>query len=426
MTNEGIIRRRDELLGRGAQLFYDRPVHLVRGDGTWLFDAEGRRYVDMYNNIPVVGHCNPRVVDALSRQAATLVTHSRYLDEVILDYAERLLGVHADGIDRVVFTCTGTEANEVAMQMARFATGGSGFICTNAAYHGNSELVGSITDAPLRGRPNVHAFRYPDLYRPPEPGLSEAEACDRALAEVRACIDDFTAEGVPLAGMLLCSMLANEGLPWIPSGFMQRAAAMVREAGGVVILDEVQSGFCRSGRFWGYEWTGVVPDIVTMGKPAGNGLPLAICAGRADLVELFRERTGYFNTFAATAMHGAVGMAVLDELLERRLADHAAAIGARLKTGIEEISAPNEHVGAVRQRGLFLGIEWVTDRDSRTPDPHGARAICEALKDRGFLTAPAGSLHNQVKIRPPLAFGQEHADLFLEALAEVVAEPAVR
>jgi 4-aminobutyrate aminotransferase-like enzyme len=426
MGIDEIVARRDQLLGRHAELFYDRPVHLVRGEGAWLYDADGRRYADMYNNIPVVGHCNPRVVGALARQAAIHVTHSRYLDEVILDYAERLLGVHADGIDHVVFTCTGTEANEVAMQMARSATGGRGFICTNGAYHGHSDLVGMLTSAPLRGRSDVHAFGFPDLYRPQEPGLSEAEVCERALAEVRSAITDFAAAGVPLAGMLLCSILANEGLPSIPTGFMEQAAAIVREAGGVVILDEVQAGFCRTGRFWGYEWVGFVPDIVTMGKPIGNGLPLGACAGRADLVDRFRERTGYFNTFSSTPMHGAVGMAVLDELQERGLAAHAAEVGAYLRAGIEAIAAPYERIGAVRQRGLFLGIEWVEDRDSRRPDRPGARAACEALKDRGFLTAPAGSLHNQVKIRPPLVFDRTQADLFLEAFTEVAAEHGQR
>ena len=176
IDTDTMVARRDGLLGRHAQLLDERPVYLVRGEGAWLFNADGRRYVDMYNNIPVVGHCNPRVVDALARQAATLVTHSRYLDETILDYAERLLGVHAEGIDHVVFTCTGTEANEVAMQMARFATGGRGFICSNGAYHGHSDLVGMLSRAPLRGRVvDVREFRFPDLYCPQEPGLSEAE-----------------------------------------------------------------------------------------------------------------------------------------------------------------------------------------------------------------------------------------------------------
>jgi 4-aminobutyrate aminotransferase-like enzyme len=421
MSTESLLARRSDLLGRHSRLFYERPVHLVRGEGAYLFDVEGRRYVDMYNNIPVVGHCNPRVVAALSNQAATHVTHSRYLDETILDYAERLLDVHGDGIDRVVFTCTGTEANEVAMQMARLASGGRGFICSNRAYHGHTDLVGMLTNAPLRGRADVRAFQFPDVYRPQEPGLTEAEVCERALGEVRSAIDDLAAEGVPLAGMLLCPIFANEGLPWVPAGFIDEAAAIVRGAGGVVIFDEVQAGFCRTGPFWGYQSTGVVPDIVTMGKPMGNGLPLGACAAGADFVDLFRERTRYFNTFASTAMHGAVGLAVLDELQDQRLDEHAAAIGAHLKNGIEAIAAPYERIGAVRQRGLFLGIEWVTDRDSRVPDPQGARAVCEALKDRGFLTATAGAFDNQVKLRPPLVVERAQVDLFLEAFADVAA-----
>ena len=189
---------------------------------------------------------------------------------------------------------------------------------------------------------------------------------------------------------------------------------------------EVQAGFCRTGRFWGYQSTGVVPDIVTMGKPIGNGLPLGACAGGGQTSSTpFRERTGYFNT-SLTAMHGAVGMAVLDELQDRRLDEHAAAVGAHLKDGIEAIAAPYERIGAVRQRGLFLGIEWVTDRDSRIPDPDGARATCEVLKDRGFWTAPGGASHNQVKIRLPPVFDRAQADLFLEAFADVASEERAR
>jgi 4-aminobutyrate aminotransferase-like enzyme len=419
MTVAEIVARRDRLLGKGTTLFYDPPVHLVRGEGACVWGADGRRYVDMYNNIPVVGHCNPRVVDALARQARTHNTHSRYLDEVILDYAERLLALHAEPIENVVFTCTGTEANEAAMQMARMATGGRGFICTTGAYHGHSDLVGALTDAPRRGRPNVNAFPIPDPYRPPAPGLSPQELSDAYLAEVRAAIDDFADAGVPFAGMLVCSILANEGLPDMPKDFMARAAALVREAGGVVILDEVQAGFCRTGSWWGYQVTGIEPDIVTMGKPIGNGLPLGACAARSDLVERFRAETGYFNTFSSTAVHGAVGMAVLDELEERDLAAHVRDVGAHLRSGLEAIVPSSDRIGDVRGRGLFFGIEWVTDRETRQPDAAGAFAVCNALRDRGFLVAPAGPYHNQVKIRPPLVFDRAQADAFLEAFADV-------
>src|SRR6478736_6732732 len=338
MNVDEIVARRNRLLGRGTTLFYDPPVHLVRGEGASVWDADGRRYVDMYNNIPVVGHCNPRVVDALERQARTHSTHSRYLDEVILDYAERLLALHAGPIENVVFTCTGTEANEVAMQMARMATGGRGFITTTGAYHGHSDLVGALTDAPPRGRANVPAFAIPDPYRPPAEGLSPQQLRDAHLAGVTAAIDDFAAAGVPFAGMLVCSILANEGLPDIPPGFMGEAAALVREAGGVVILDEVQAGFCRTGSWWGYQVTEVEPDIVTMGKPIGNG----------DLVERFRAETSYFNTFSSTPVHGAVGMAVLDELEERGIAAHVQDVGAHLLRGLEAIAPSCDRIGDVR------------------------------------------------------------------------------
>jgi 4-aminobutyrate aminotransferase-like enzyme len=375
----------------------------------------------MYNNIPVVGHCNPRVVAALAEQAATHSTHSRYLDTRILDYAERLLGLHADEITQVVFACTGTEANEIAMQMARMATGGRGFICTDAAYHGNSSLVGQLTHAPHRGRADIHAIPFPDAYRPLEAGLSADALGERYLAEVRAAIDDFAAAGTPLAGILLCSILANEGLPDIPAGFMGRAAAMVREAGGVVILDEVQAGFCRTGSWWGYQVSDVVPDIVTMGKPMGNGYPLSACAGRADLVGVFRERTGYFNTFSSTPVHAAVGMAVIDELEDRGLAAQAADVGEHLRSALREIATTCEPMGDVRGHGLFVGIDWVVDRDGREPDVAGAARVANALKDRGFLVSNAGAYDNLVKIRPPLVFERRHADLFLEAFAETVA-----
>ncbi|MFV1990699.1 MAG: aminotransferase class III-fold pyridoxal phosphate-dependent enzyme, partial [Acidimicrobiales bacterium] len=217
----------------------------------------------------------PHVVEAIQQQAATLNVQSRYLHEGGIDYAERLLDKHHPSLDRVVFTCTGTEANEVAITMARFATRGRGIICTDSAYHGNSELVGKLTWAGGRSDPEIRSVRFPQTYRPIEEGLSEAELCDRYLADVADAIESFAAAGVPLAGMLVCSLFANEGLPNIPSGYMARAADMVRAAGGLFVADEVQAGFCRGGRWWGYEVNEFVPDIATMGKPMGSGVPLA-------------------------------------------------------------------------------------------------------------------------------------------------------
>lgn len=420
MTDD-LRARRETVFGAGSPVFYSSPLELVRGDGVWLFDADGRRYLDLYNNIPVVGHANPRVVAAMTEQAARHNTHSRYLDETIVAYAERLLALHHEVIDTVVFACTGTEANEIAMQMARFATGGRGFICTDATYHGNSALVGSLTRAPRRGRPDVHAIPFPQRYRPIEDGCSDDELCERYLDEVRAAIDDFAAQGVPLAGMVLCSILANEGLPDVPAGFLRRAAELVREAGGLVIMDEVQAGFCRTGSWWGYELMDVEPDIVTMGKPMGNGYPLAACAARRDLVEEFRRATRYFNTFAASPVHGAVGAAVLDEILDRGLPAQVTEVGDRLLRELRALANEVEQIGDVRGAGLFIGIEWVSDRAARTPDRVGAASVADRLKDHGVLLSNAGAHGNVLKVRPPLVLEQADADLFLDAFKTVVA-----
>jgi 4-aminobutyrate aminotransferase-like enzyme len=417
---EKLIARRERVLGVGARLFYREPVHIVRGEGVFLFDADGKRYVDMYNNVPCVGHANPHVVEAMRRQAATLNVHSRYLHEGVLDYAERLVARHDASLERVVFTCTGSEANEVAIAMARFATGGRGIICTDRAYHGNTELVGKLTWAGGRSDPEIRPVRFPQSYRPLQEGLSQAELADRYLADVEAAIESFAAQGVALAGMLVCPLLANEGLPDIPKGYMAGAAKRVRDAGGVFIADEVQAGFCRSGRWWGYEVGDFVPDIATLGKPMGNGLPLAGAVARADLVDTFRKRSGYFNTFAASPLQAAAGAAVLDVIETGKLRERAADVGAYLRDGLGTIEC--EAMGDVRGHGLFVGLDWVSDREAKTPDPEGAKRVVERLKDKGFLTSNAGALFNVVKLRPPLVFGREHADLFLTAFEETVRE----
>ncbi len=419
-STENLIARRERVLGVGAPLFYEEPIHIVRGEGVFLFDADGKRYIDMYNNVPCVGHANPHVVEAMQRQAATLNVHSRYLHEGVLEYAERLVAKHDASLERIVFTCTGTEANEVAIAMARLATEGRGIICTDRAYHGNTALVSKLTWAGGRSDPEIRSVRFPETFRPMEEGLSEAELADRYLADVEAAIESFAADGVPLAGMLVCSLFANEGLPNIPKGYMARAAKMVRDAGGLFIADEVQAGFCRSGRWWGYEVTDFVPDIVTMGKPMGSGLPLAGTVARADLVDTFRKRSGYFNTFAASPLQAAVGAAVLDVIETEKLEERVADVGAYLRGGLRKIEC--EAMGDVRGHGLFIGLDWVSDRETNAPDLEGSKRVVDRLKDKGFLTSNAGAHFNVVKLRPPLVFERQHADLFLTAFEETVRE----
>ena len=413
--SQQLLERRNRVFGLGSALFYAAPLTIVRGEGVSLFDADGRRYVDMYNNVPCVGHCHPHVVEAVSKQVATLNVHSRYLHESIVEYGERLTGLHADGIDSVVFSCTGTEANEVALMTARLVTGGRGIVCTDAAYHGNSVAVRQLA-RPQDPHGEVRSIPFPEMLRCPANDPT-AYYLDR-LSET---IAGFARDDIPFAGMLVCPLLANEGLPDIPPGFMAQAAELVREAGGVVVADEVQSGLCRAGRWWGYEVSGFTPDIVSMGKPLGAGVPLAATAASREHIEAFRKSTRYFNTFASSPLQAAAGNAVLDVIEGEGLRERAAAVGESMRTRLREIAAGDERMADVRGHGLFVAIEWVQGADGLEPDRTGAATIVNALKDRGFLIGSAGAFGNVLKIRPPLVFAQADADAFLAAFEEVVA-----
>ena len=424
MNNQQLVTRRENAIGKGAPLFYEEPLHIVRGEGAYLFDADGKRYIDMYNNVPCVGHANPNVARAMYTQLQKLNVHSRYLHEDILEYAEKIADLHASSIESVVFSCSGTEANEVAMTMARIATGGSAFICTNAAYHGNSDQVGKLTYVPLENnkRKNIYSIPYPQTFRPIVSGLSEQELSLKYLQVLEDTIIQIQADGIGFAGILFCPIFANEGLPEIPAGFMQAATQMVRDAGGLVIIDEVQSGFCRTGRWWGYEKVGVEPDIVTMGKPMGNGLPLSATASRKEIVEQYRSRTRYFNTFASSPLQAATGMAVLKEIKDRNILNQVGQIGEYLRNGLEGYLHRIDYIGDIRSQGLFVGIDWVISKNDNTPNREGAVRVVNVMKAKGFLMSNAGEHGNVIKIRPPLVFQKEHADAFLEAFDSAMDE----
>jgi 4-aminobutyrate aminotransferase-like enzyme len=414
MSTAELLARRDRALGRGAQLFYDAPLHLVRGQGVTVWDADGRAYVDMYNNVPCVGHAHPAVVEAMARQQATLNTHNRYLHEGVVVLAERLAALHDGPIEAVVFTCSGTEAIEVALRMARFATGRRGIVGTDATYHGNSELVGGLTRTAQPASPELATFPFPQTYRPL--GVGGAEPY---LARLGEAIAGLERSGAGLAALIVCPIFANEGLPDVPEGFMAAAAKLVREQGGLVVADEVQAGYGRTGRWWGYAGAGFTPDIVVTGKPMGAGLPLAAAAASRELVETFRARTRYFNTFASSPLQGAVGQAVLDVIEAEDLIANAGAVGAGLKTALRARQGASERIGDVRGSGLFLGVEMVGP--SKAPDRDLAVRIVNTLKDKGFLTSNAGAHGNVVKMRPPLCFSHGDAAAFLGAWDETIA-----
>ena len=417
MTDESLLARRDRALGKGAALFYEQPLHIVRGHGAHLFDADGRRYVDMYNNVPCVGHANPAVVAAMTRQQSTLNVHSRYLHEGIVEYAERLAGLHGPQIESVVFSCSGTEANEAALRMARIATGKRGIVFSDATYHGNSEVVGMLSGGRRKSttNPEIASFSFPDLYRPLMAGVDDGTLVDAYLERIDSAIEKLEASGAGVACLIVCSIFANEGLPRVPAQFMARAAQRVRAAGGLIIADEVQAGYCRTGRWWGYEVTGFSPDIVVTGKPMGNGLPLAATASSQDIVGRFRANTRYFNTFASSPLQAAVGMAVLDEIERLDLRRHAQVVGAALTEKLTARAPRHDFIGDVRGQGLFIGMEMVKSKAGKEPDVDRAVAFANDLKNRGFLTSNAGALGNVLKIRPPLVFSQADADEFLTA-----------
>jgi 4-aminobutyrate aminotransferase-like enzyme len=339
-------------------------------------------------------------------------------------FAERLAALHGPEIESVIFACSGTEANEVALRMARLATGRAGIVCTNATYHGNSEAVGKMTriGSGQNSAGDVRAIPFPEMLRPLVPGASEDELCEAYLDRLRQVIRSFEEDGTGFAGLIVCSIFANEGLPDVPRGFMTRATEIVHEAGGLVIADEVQAGYCRSGVWWGYDVLGFKPDIVVTGKPMGNGLPLAATAASRRLVETFRSATRYFNTFASSPLQAAVGMAVIDVIERDRLAENVAAVGAFLKAALAERKGRFASIADVRGHGLFIGVEIAKTDAAREPDMDKAVDIINRLKDRGFLTSNAGAYRNVVKIRPPLVFKQSHAEEFLTAFDATMAE----
>jgi 4-aminobutyrate aminotransferase-like enzyme len=426
MSIDVLLERRYRVLGRNSPLFYERPLHIVRGEGVWLWDHDGRRYLDAYNNVPHVGHCHPHVVQAIARQAATLNTHTRYLHEGIISYAERLLATFDPSLSMLMLACTGSEANELALRIANVTTGNTGVICTNFAYHGNTAAVAQISTVfpPPEGfAPHVRAIPPPDVYRGLR-GLTGQALEDAYVDEVRAAIESLGAAGIRLAAMLVCTMFSSEGLPEVPTGFVRRAVELVRRAGGIYIADEVQGGFGRTGRhMWGHGQYGVVPDLVTLGKPMGNGHPISGVVGRGDLLRDFGGKVMYFNTYGGNPVACAAANAVLDVLDSEGLQENARSIGDYLVAGLKELAQRHPVIGDVRGRGLFFAVDLVRDRGTREPAAGEAKRTINAMRERGILISRIGPHDNVLKIRPPMPFGREHADLLLAALDEVLGGP---
>ena len=418
-----LLQRRQDLLSPALSLQYQQPLHIVRGVGAQLYAADGRAYLDLVNNVCPVGHSHPRVVRALRDQAVLLNTNTRYLHANILDYAERLTALLPDPLSVCFFVCSGSEANELALRMARTHTGREDVVVLEAAYHGNTATLVGLSPYKYEGRggsgpgPRVHKAPIPDPYRGihrgPESGPAYAAEVARRVGELRST------GGV--AAFLAETLLGCGGQIVPPDGFLSAAYAAVRAAGGVCIADEVQVGFGRVGsHFWGFEAQGAVPDIVTLGKPIGNGHPLAAVVTTPEIAASFHNGMEYFNTFGGNPVSCAVGLAVLDVIRDEGLQENAQAVGALLAEGLQGLAACHPLIGDVRGRGLFRGVELVRDRTSLEPADIEAAAVVEQMKARGILLSTDGPHHNVLKIKPPLVLDRPQAERVLAALDSVL------
>jgi 4-aminobutyrate aminotransferase-like enzyme len=417
---QALIARRERLLGPAYRLFYEHPVHFVRGEGVWLYDADGAAYLDVYNNVPSVGHCHPRVVEAIARQAGELNTHTRYLHSAVLDYSDMLLATLPNGLGQVMYTCTGSEANDLAVRVARQFTGGTGFIVTALAYHGVTDTIAGMS--PSLGRhltlgPHVRTVPAPTSANVAAHGGRAVDVAGVFARGVEAALQDMALHGIRPAGLLVDTIFSSDGVYADPAGFLAPAVEAVRRAGGLFIADEVQPGFGRTGEsMWGFQRHALVPDIVTMGKPMGNGHPVAAMVARPDVLAPFGANCRYFNTFGGNPVAMAAARAVLEIIGEERLQERALDTGQYLRSRLAVLADRFEVIGDVRGAGLFIGVELVVDRGTRVPARELAARLVNELRRRRVLISATGPDANVLKIRPPLPFGREEADIFLGAL----------
>ena len=417
------IRRRDKSLGPGYRLFYDTPVEVVRGTGVTLFDRDGNEYLDVYNNVPSVGHAHPRVIAAVHEQMQTLNTNTRYVQESILDYSEQLLSTFPAELGHVMFTCTGSEANDLAMRVAKYATGQQGIIVTSGAYHGLTTEVASFSPSLGVGVPlgaNVRVIDAPDALRY---SSDQGSLEDHLRAQVRAAVADLQRHGIGVAAFIADSIFSSDGVFAGPAGFLRPIVEEIHAVGGLYIADEVQPGFGRTGEeWWGFQRHGIVPDIVTMGKPMGNGIPISAAVFKPELLVEFGKNIRYFNTFGGNSVAIAAAQAVLDVIREESLMENALKVGSKIQTELRRLTQDLDQVAEVRGSGLFIGVDLVTDRSTLTPDGNLATGIVNRLREERILISACGAQGNVLKLRPPMPFSMNDADRLIEVMDRIFQE----
>jgi 4-aminobutyrate aminotransferase-like enzyme/Ser/Thr protein kinase RdoA (MazF antagonist) len=412
-VERAMLATRHDVLGRYTKHFYEKPLHFERSFGAYLYGMDGRRYLDFYNNVPQVGHCHPHVVKAISRQAAALNTNTRYMYNSVLEYAERLTSKLAPHLDACIFVNSGSEANDVAWQIARFVTGHSGGMLMEDAYHGITDPIRQFSPGhpDVKLPPFLQGLAVPDPYRDPGKNIAIrfAADADRAIADLKS-------SGHPLAAFIIDSAFCSSGVPDVPPGYLHGVAERVRAAGGLMICDEVQSGFGRMGQWWGHEHHGVKADIVTMGKPAGNGHPLGVVVTSKVLLERFLEHSGFFSTFGGNPVACAAGNSVLDVIERDKLIENGREVGDYLRDQLRELATRQSLIGNVRGHGMLAGLELVTDREAKTPATEETKRLIELMRQNQVLVGKDGRFNNVLKLRPPLILQRHHVDQFIAAL----------
>jgi 4-aminobutyrate aminotransferase-like enzyme len=428
---EATLHARQARIGRNLSISYRQPIKVVRGLAQYLYDEGGRAYLDGVNNVAHVGHCHPAVVAAGQRQMAVLNTNTRYLHDAINEYARRLAATLPPALSVFFFVNSGSEANDLALRLARTATGRQDVITVDVAYHGHTQALIEVSpykhDGPGgQGRPAyVQKVIMPDPYRGPY--LGYGAACGRQYAgHVQQAVQQIQAQGRSVAAFICESVLGCGGQIVFPDGYMAEAFRHVRAAGGICIADEVQVGFGRVGsHFWGFQTQGVTPDIVTMGKPAGNGHPLAVVATTPEIADRFANGMEYFNTFGGNPVSCAIGLAVLDVIEQEGLQANALDAGNYLMAGLRDLQARHPLIGDVRGLGLYIGAELVLDPETMEPAGDHASYISNRMRDYGVLISTDGPFHNVLKLKPPIIFRRADADHLLWALGEVLHDSAL-
>jgi 4-aminobutyrate aminotransferase-like enzyme/Ser/Thr protein kinase RdoA (MazF antagonist) len=429
-TNIQALReRRAGRLGAGLELSYDRPLHAVRGEGVWLFDPAGNACLDAYNNVPQVGHCHPRVVAAIARQAALLNTNTRYLYEAIVEFGDRLTATLPGELEVCMLVSSGSEANDLAWRISKTCTGNTGALVLQGAYHGITDATHDLSPYNVVDRADlaahVETIDPPDDYRGAW-GRADAERGPRYAGYTDAALERLGAKGHRPALFMIDTVMSSSGIFEVAPGYLSGVFKRVRALGGLCVADEVQAGFGRTGKhMWGFEQDDVIPDIVTLGKPIGNGHPIGAVVTRRELADEFYRATGFFSTTGGNPVSCAAATAVLDVIEREQLQKNALQMGNELARGIEALAQRYPVIGDVRGPGLFIGVELVRDPATREPAPAETRAVVNGMRDRGVLIGRDGLADNVLKIRPPIVFQSSHVDRLLTALDETLKEVEV-